>query len=171
MSVDKFGFKIKMPYPASQMRMRAQVVTLDYLFQLKPRNRKRRSASYIVRGCARWERERERERERDTERERDGRDVTIVALKLAMSSALFLAKHLHLGIGEEFCTFLAKTLHLSFSPLEWRFVHTSVAKNVALFETVRIPRTVKWRDRGSMQQNKRSNFRLHRPSHWKNESN
>ena len=35
----------------------------------------------------------------------------------------------------------------------------SVAKNVALFETVRILRkfrTVKWRDRGSKQQNKRS---------------
>ena len=37
----------------------------------------------------------------------------------------------------------------------------SVAKNVELFETVRILRkirAVKWRDRGSKQQNKRSNF-------------
>ena len=46
---------------------------------------------------------------------------------------------------------------------------------IPLFETVRILRkirTVKWRDRGSKQQNKRSNFRLHRPSsHRKNESN
>ena len=52
------------------------------------------------------ERERERytERERERERERDGSDVTRVALKLAMSFALFLAKN----------------LHLSFSPLEWR---------------------------------------------------
>ena len=72
--------------------------------------------------CARWERERERERERDTEREREreryGSDVTLVALKLSMNFAPFLAKTLklamnfapffaknfHLSIGEEFCT-------------------------------------------------------------------
>ena len=58
-------------------------------------NGKRGSASYIVR-------EVRSVRERDTER--DGSDVTIVALKLAMSFALFLTKN----------------LHLSFSPLEWR---------------------------------------------------
>ena len=39
---------------------------------------------------------RERERERKIQRETDGSDGTIVALKLAMSFALFLAKHLHL---------------------------------------------------------------------------
>ena len=64
-------------------------------------------------------RERERERERGRERERDGSDVTLVALKLAMNFAPFLAKtlklamnfapflakNLHLSIGEEFCTF------------------------------------------------------------------
>ena len=37
-------------------------------------------------------------------REIDGSDVTIVALKLAMSVALFFAKNLHFSIGEEFCT-------------------------------------------------------------------
>ena len=41
-----------------------------------------------------------------------------------MSFAFFLAKNLHLSIGEEFCTFLAKNLHFSFSPLEWCWVHT-----------------------------------------------
>ena len=56
-----------------------------------------------------------------------------------MSFALFLAKNLDLSVGEEFCTFLTKNLHLSFSSLDWRWVHTqSVAKNVALFETLRI---------------------------------
>ena len=60
--------------------------------------RKHGSASYNVREvCSVSERERERER--------DGSDVTIVALKLAMGFALFLAKNLHLSIGEEFCTF------------------------------------------------------------------
>ena len=50
---------------------------------------------------------RERDTERERERERDRSDVTIVALKLAMSFALFLAKNLHLTvlcIGEEFST-------------------------------------------------------------------
>ena len=58
----------------------------------KSNYRKRGSASYIVREV------RERERERDTET--DGSDVTLVALTLAMSFALFLAKNVHLGIGE-----------------------------------------------------------------------
>ena len=34
-----------------------------------------------------------REREREIQREKDGSDVTIVALKLAMDFALFLAKN------------------------------------------------------------------------------
>ena len=58
--------------------------------------RKRGRASFIVREVRERERERYRERERERERERDGSDVTIVALKLAMSFALFLAKKLHL---------------------------------------------------------------------------
>ena len=40
------------------------------------------------------ERERQRYREREREREIDGSDVTIVALKLAMRFARFLAKNL-----------------------------------------------------------------------------
>ena len=130
------------------------------------------SASYIVH-------EVRSVRERDTER--DGSDVTIVALKLAMSFALFLAKNLHLSIGEEFLHFsLPKICILVSLLLNGAEFTLSVAKNVALFETVRILRkirTVKWRDRGSKQQKikknkkKQSNFRLHRPSHQKTESN
>ena len=65
---------------------------------------------------------RQRERYREREREKDGSDVTIVALKLAMTRfALLLAKNVHLSIGEEFCAIpCQKNLHLSFSPLEWR---------------------------------------------------
>ena len=37
--------------------------------------------------------------EREREREKDGSDVTLVALKLAMSIALFLAKKLHLSFS------------------------------------------------------------------------
>ena len=90
-------------------------------------------------------------RERDTERERekDGSDVTIVALKLAMSFALLLAKNVHLSIGDEFCAFLAKKICTSVSPLlniNGAEFTLSVSKNVAIFETVRILRTVKWRD-------------------------
>ena len=77
--------------------------------------RKRGSASYIVREVYSV-----RERDTEREREKDGSDVTIVALKLAMSFALLLAKNVHLSNCDEFCAFLAKNLHLSFSPLEWR---------------------------------------------------
>ena len=90
-----------------------------------------------------------RERERDTERERekDGSDVTIVALKLAMSFAPFLAKNVHLCIGEEFCAFPCQKNCTSVFPLLNGAEFTlSVAKNVALFETVRILLTVTWRD-------------------------
>ena len=95
-----------------------------------PYYRKRGSATYIVREVRsvrerererereiQREREREKERERERERERDGSDVTLVALNWRWI--------LHLSIGKEFCTFLAKNLHLSFSPLaEWCWVHT-----------------------------------------------
>ena len=91
----------------------------------------------------RWERERERYRER----EKDGSDVTIVALKLAMNFALLLAKNVHLSIGGEFCAFPCQKNCTSVSPLLNSAEFTlSVAQNVALFETVRILRTVKWRD-------------------------
>ena len=108
--------------------------------------RKRGSASYIVREVHSV-REREREREIQRERERNGSDVTIVALKLAMSFALLLAKNVHLSIGEEFCAFPCQKIYTSVSPLLNGAEFTlSVAKNVALFETVRILRTVKWHD-------------------------
>ena len=121
-----------------------------------------------------------REIQRERERERDGSDVTLVALKLAMNFAPFLAKSLQLAtnfapflakistlvLSKSFALFLTKNLHLV-SPLlkGAEFTH-SVAKNVVLFETVRVLRfaSVKWRDRGSKHRNKLSNFRLHRPS-------
>ena len=110
--------------------------------------RKRGSASYIVREVhSVRERERERERERYREREKDGSEVTIVALKLAMSFVLLLAKKVPLSIGEEFCAFPCQKICTSVSPLLNGAEFTlSVAKNVALFETVRVLRTVKWRD-------------------------
>ena len=110
----------------------------------------------------RWEREREIQRER----EKDGSDVTIFALKLAMSFALVLAKNVHLSIGEEVCAFpcqnfapqfltfwnalsshfpLPKTLHFS-----KQFVFFALSNGVIY--------------RGSKQQSTRSNFRLHRSS-------
>ena len=76
--------------------------------------RKHGSASYIVREVHSV---RERDTERERERERDGSDVTIVALKLAMSFALLLAKNVHLSIGEEFCAFLCQKNCTSVSPL------------------------------------------------------
>ena len=55
---------------------------------------------------------------------------------------------MHLSIGEEFCAFPCQKICTSVSPLLNGAEFTlSVAKNVALFETVRILRTVKWRDR------------------------
>ena len=55
---------------------------------------------------------------------------------------------MHLSIGEEFCAFPCHKICTSVSPLLNGAEFTlSVAKNVALFETVRILRTVKWRDR------------------------
>ena len=123
-----------------------------------------------------------RERERKRERERDGSDITLVALKLAMSFALFLAKNLHLGNWRRVLHFSLPKVCTLISPLLNGADFTLfVAKNVALLETVRILRkihtlrfaSVIWHDRGSQHRNKQSNFRLHRPqsSHRKNESN
>ena len=114
----------------------------------------------------RWERERERE----IQREKDGSDVTIVALKLAMSFALLLAKNVHLSIGDEFCAFPCQKICTSVSPSST----LSVAKNVALFETVRILRTVKWRDWQGIEANDRISgctVLLSRQKNRKNESN
>ena len=76
--------------------------------------RKRGSASYILREVLSV-------REREIQRERDGSDVTIVALKLAMS----LAMNLHFPlpkirtIGDELTLSLAKNSHFSFLPSHW----------------------------------------------------
>ena len=125
--------------------------------------RKRGSASYIV-GEVHSVREREIQRER--EREKDGSDVTIVALKLAMSFALLLAKNVHLSIGEEFCAFTCQKICTPVSPLLNGAEFTlSVAKNVALFEQVAFFALSNGViDSGSKHQSKRSNFRLHRSS-------
>ena len=98
------------------------------VFTLPVFYRKRESASYIVHEV-RLVRERERRS-----------DVTLVALKLARSFALFLAKNLHLNIGEEFCIFpCQKFAPLTRTPLlNGAAFPLSVAKYVALFETVRI---------------------------------
>ena len=80
--------------------------------------RKRFRASYIVRevrSVRERERERERERQRERDTETDGGDITIVALKLAMSLLFPLPKIR--TIGDEFTlqsTFLAKNSHFSF---------------------------------------------------------
>ena len=71
----------------------SQHVTVG-LAEARPNYRKRGSASYIVREVHSV---RERDTEREREREKDGSDVTIVALKLAMSFALLLAKNVHLS--------------------------------------------------------------------------
>ena len=64
-----------------------------------------------------------------------------------MSFALLLAKNVHLCVGDEFCAFPCQKICTSVSPLLNGAEFTlSVAKNVALFETIRILRTVKWRD-------------------------
>ena len=128
--------------------------------------------------CTRWEREREREREiqreREIHRERE-RERERVRRKWRHPSS---AEN-----GEEFCTFRCQNAEIGDAyevcifPCQkiWTLVSAllkgaeftlSVAKNVALFETVRALRfaSVKWRDRGSKHRNKRSNFRLHRPS-------
>ena len=74
-----------------------------------------------------------------------------------------------LVVAKSFALFLAKTL-VSLLSKGAEFT-ISVAKNVALFETVRVLRfaSVEWRDRGSKHRNKRANFRP--SSHRKNESN
>ena len=88
-----------------------------------------------------------RERERYRERKTEVTSPSSVALKLVMSFARLLAKNVHLSIDEEFCAIPCQKICTSVSPLLNGAEFTlSVAKNVALFETVRILRSVKWRD-------------------------
>ena len=57
-----------------------------------------------------------------------------------MIFALFLAKNVHLSIGEEFCTFPCQNFAPLSPLLNGAEFTISVAKNVALFEAVRIVR-------------------------------
>ena len=77
-----------------------------------------------------------------------------------------LPKMCTLVLATSFALFLAKKLCTSVSPLLNGAEFTlSVAKNVALVETVRILRTVQMRDwQGIEAASKRSNFRLHSSS-------
>ena len=78
-----------------------------------------------------------------------------------------LPKMCTLVLATSFALFLAKIFAPQFLPLLNGAEFTlSVAKNVALFETVRILRTVKWRNWQGIeaQLSKRSYFRLHRSS-------
>ena len=78
--------------------------------------------------CARWERERERERERyrEWERERERRKWRHhCCAKIGDEFCTFPCQKIApLVLAKSFALFLAKTLHLSFSPLERRWVHT-----------------------------------------------
>ena len=117
--------------------------------------------------CARWEKEREREIQR-----RKWRHLSSAEIGDEFQVAPFLAKICTLA--KSFALFLAKNLHLSFSPLEGRWVHTfRCQKRCALRNSSRSSFCfcqMAWQ--GIKARNKRSNFRLHRPSsHRKNESN
>ena len=88
--------------------------------------------------CVRWERERERERERDTQRERERererdrerereREMEMTSPQLRWNWRwvlhFSLSKICTLVLAKNFALFLAKNLHISFSPLERRWVH------------------------------------------------
>ena len=99
----KFAMSSHFPLPKSRTTSARKPKTNDQI--LPSHFRKGGSVSYIVR---------EVRSVRDREREIDGSDVTIVAIKLAMSFVLFLAKSLHLSIGEEFCPFPCQKFAPSF---------------------------------------------------------
>ena len=96
-----------------------------------------------------------------------------------MSFALLLAKNVHLSIDEfeEFCAIPCQKICTSVSPFlnGAEFTLSGVAKNVALFEQFAFFALSNGViDRGSKQQSKRWNFRLHRSfssKYRKNESN
>ena len=136
--------------------------------------RKRGSATYIVREV-RLVRERyiQRERERECVRRKWPH---LSSAETGDEFCTFPCQNVHLSIGEKLCTFpyqkfapLSRTPLLNGAeftlPLHVNTLHSS--KRFAFFVA-----SVKWRDRGSKHRNKRSNFRLHRPSfHRKHESN
>ena len=70
-------------------------------------------------------------------------------------------------LAKSFALFLAKILHLSFSPFEMRWVHTFHCQKRCTFRNSSYSShcQMAWLiDRGSKQQSTRSNFRLHRSS-------
>ena len=75
-----------------------------------------------------------------------------------------LPKMCTLVLARSFALSLPKNLHLSFSPLEWRWVHTFRCQKRCTFRNAFFALSNGVIDRGSKQQSKRSNFRLHRSS-------
>ena len=103
------------------------------------------------------EREREKERERERERERDGSHVTLVALKLAMRFALFLAKMCTLVLAKSFARFLANNFHLFLGLPSWMALSSHFPLPNTLHSSKQFTffvASVKWRDRGSKHRNK-----------------
>ena len=83
-----------------------------------------------------------------------------------MSFALLLAKNVHLSIGDEFCAFPCQKFAPQFLP-SWM----ALSSHFPLPKTLHFSKRVAFFalsngmiDRGSKQQSKRSNFRLHRSS-------
>ena len=121
--------------------------SLKFDFKAVTNYRKRGSASYIVR-----EVHSVRERERDTERERERerrkwRHHCRAKINWRWVLHFSLPKMCTLVLAKSFALFPAKKFAPQFFPLLIGAEFTlSVAKSVALFETVRILRTVAWRD-------------------------
>ena len=83
-----------------------------------------------------------------------------------MSFALLLAKNVHLSIDDVFCAFLAKKFAPQFLP-SWMALSSHFPLTKTLHFSERFAFFALWNgviDRGSKQQSKRSNFRLHRSS-------
>ena len=131
-NISKLAFEDVLNFFSEKGRPQRLEATLFYY-------RKRFRVSYIVR-------EVHSVRERDTERERRKWRHHCRA-KIGDEFCTSPCQNVHLSIGDEFCAFPCRTICTSVSPLLIGAEFTlSVAKNVALFETVRILRTVKWRD-------------------------
>ena len=161
--VHLIGASLSEPH-SSVMTSRSLFVTRD--------NRKRGSASYIVREVSSVkERDTEREREREREREWERRKWRhLSSAEIGEEACTYPCQNTE--IGEEFCTSPSQKFAPQFIQLKWRFVHTFPCQNVALFETVRILRkirtlrdrftctSVKWLDRGSKNRKKKKNNRI-----------
>ena len=114
-------------YGEVQLRQRRPVQPFDITTTAgRSYYRKRGSASYTVREVLLV-------REREILRETDGSDVTIVALKLAMSLHFPLPKF---ALGDEFTLSLAKNLHFSFLPSHFPSHPSYIVTIVALKFTI-----------------------------------